>query len=157
MQLIKQKDFCDFGRQMGGKDKTWVAPRLQSKARPVADCGAYLQERLGRIFRRSYGVANFCGKCGIFDLGTDSGIACFGGSHAKSSPKNSFPFEGFPYGGEFCKISPLRRRRADGGIDRIFALAARFAAQIKHSNSVYFRPKTNTSEWDLGQKEALLP
>ena len=112
---------------------------------------------MGRIFLCSYGVANFCGRWGSFDWGTDSGVDCFGGSHAKSSPEDSFPFGVFPYGGEFCGVSPIRRRCDDGGIDRIFALAALFAAQIEQAYSVYFPLKTNTSEWDLGQKEALLP
>ena len=145
------------GRQMGGKNKTDPHPRLQSKAKSLTDCVAYLQERLGRIFLCSYGVANFCGKWGILGLGRDSGIACFGGSHAKISPEVSFPFGVFPCGGEFSSISPIRRRHDDDGSDRIFALAALFAAQKEQANSVYFRPKTNTSQWDLGQKETSLP
>lgn len=141
---------------MGGKNKTDPHPRLHSKARPEADCGAYLQERLGRIFLCSYGVANFCGRWGIFGLVADSCLTCFGSSSGKSSPSISFPFGVFPYGGEFCSISPLRRRRADDGSDRIFALAALFAAQKEQANSVYFPLETNTSQWDFGQKEALL-
>lgn len=54
-------------------------------------------------------------------------------------------------------ISPIRRRRDDDGIDRIFALAALFAAQIEHSNSVYFPLETNASECHFGQKETSLP
>lgn len=141
---------------MGGKSETKVAPRLQSKAKSLADCGAYLQERLGRIFLCSYGVANFCGRWGIFGLVADSCLTCFGSSSGKSSPSISFPFGFFPYGGEFCSISPLRRRRDEVGIDRIFALAARFAAQIEQTYSVYFPLETNASQWDFGQKEALL-
>lgn len=98
---------------MGGKNKTDSHPRLQSKARPEADCGAYLQERLGRIFLCSYGVANFCGRWGIFDLVADSGVAYFGISCAESSPKGNFPFGIFPYLGEFYGVSPIRRRHAD--------------------------------------------
>ena len=86
---------------MGGKGNTSTRPKLQSKDSPEADCGAYLQERLGRIFLCSYGVANFCGRWGIFDLVAGFGIACFGDSSGKGTPKGSFPFGIFPYLGEF--------------------------------------------------------
>lgn len=95
---------------MGGKEKTVTHPRLQSKAKSLTDCGAYLQERLGRIFLCSYGVANFCGRWGIFGLGADSGVDCFGGSHAKSSPEDSFPFGVSLMEGNFVAFRPF----ADG-------------------------------------------